>query len=129
MLSFKYLLRTYLIATSSECIFAFFKSIDDSLADLNNDLRLAVDTGKVNFGHREVLRAINSSSAKVVVIAEKGRKSMIDDVNHVCKVAGIRVIGFRGNSMELGTVCGKPYSVNSLAVIEAGNSTILDEQY
>ncbi|MDE1767403.1 MAG: ribosomal L7Ae/L30e/S12e/Gadd45 family protein, partial [Thaumarchaeota archaeon] len=42
-----------------------------SLADLNSDVRLSVDTGKVNFGHREVLRAINDGSAKVVVIASK----------------------------------------------------------
>jgi large subunit ribosomal protein L30e len=100
-----------------------------SLADLNNDVRLAVDTGKVSFGHREVLRAVNSSSAKAVIIAEKGRKSMTDDINHVCKVAGIRVITFRGSSMELATVCGRPYSVNSLAILDAGNSTILNENY
>ncbi len=108
---------------------AFFKVKDGSLADLNNDVRLAVDTGKVSFGHREVLRAINSSSAKTVIVAEKGKKSLVEDINHICKVAGVRLIGFRGSSMELGTVCGKPYSVNSLAVLDAGNSNILDEEY
>ncbi len=106
-----------------------FKVKVDSLADLNNDVRLAVDTGKVSFGQREVLRAINSSAAKIVIVAEKGRKPMVEDINHVCKVAGVRLIGFKGSSIELGTVCGKPYSVNSLAVLEAGNSNILNEQY
>ncbi len=109
--------------------FAIYKSIDDSLADLNNDVRLAVDTGKISFGHREVLRAINSSSAKAVIVATKGKKSLIEDVNHVCKVAGIRIINFKGSSLELGTVCGKPYSVNSLAVISEGNSNLLKEEY
>ena len=64
-----------------------FKVEDDSLADLSNDVRLAVDTGKVSLGYREVIKAVNTNSAKVVVVAEKGKKSIIDDVNHVCKIA------------------------------------------
>jgi large subunit ribosomal protein L30e len=36
---------------------------------------------------------------------------------------------FEGSSIELGAVCGKPFSVNSLAVIEAGESKILNENY
>ena len=101
----------------------------DSLADLTNDLRLAVDTGKVSLGYREVMKAINSDSAKAVVVAEKGRRSIVDDISHVCRVAGIRLIGYKGGSLDLGTVCGRPYSVNSAAIIESGNSNILNEQY
>lgn len=99
------------------------------MADLTNDLRLAVDTGKVSLGYREVLRAVNTNSAKAVVIAEKGKKSIVEDINHICKVAGVRIISYKGSSMDLGTLCGKPYSVNSVAVIDSGNSNILNEQY
>ena len=99
------------------------------MADLSNDVRLAVDTGKVSLGYREVLKAVNTNSAKVVVVAEKGKKSIVDDINHVCKISGIKLVGFKGGSLELGTVCGKPYSVNSLAVIDAGNSNIVKEEY
>ena len=106
-----------------------FKVEDDSLADLSNDVRLAEDTGKVSLGYREVIKAVNTNSAKVVVVAEKGKKSIIDDINHVCKIAGIKLVSFNGGSLELGTVCGKPYSVNSLAIIEEGNSKIVTEEY
>ena len=99
------------------------------MADLTNDIRLAVDTGKVSLGYREVIKAVNTNSAKVVVVAEKGKKSIIEDINHMCKIAGIRLIKFKGGSMELGTVCGRPYSVNSLSVIEPGNSNIVNEEY
>ena len=102
---------------------------DGSLADLSNDVRLAVDTGKVSLGYREVLRAVNSNSAKAVVVASNGKKGIVDDINHVCKVAGIKLIQFSGGSLDLGTVCGKPYSVNSLAVMDPGNSKILNEEY
>ncbi|MDE1861093.1 MAG: 50S ribosomal protein L30e [Candidatus Micrarchaeota archaeon] len=99
------------------------------MSDLNNDVRLAVDTGKVNLGYREVLRAIHDNKAKTVVLAAKGKKDIINDINHLCRIAGIRTIMFGGNSVELGAICGKPYSINSLAILDPGNSNVLNETY
>ncbi len=99
------------------------------MSDLTNDLRLAIDTGVVSFGHRSVTRSISSNSATAVVVAVKGKREIIEDITHMCTIAGIRLIRFKGNSMELGSACGKPYSVNSLAILEAGNSNILKEEY
>ena len=97
------------------------------MADLARDIRLAVDTGKVALGYREVVKSISGSEAKAVVVASKGKKSMIDDITHMCNVAGIKVIKFDEGSMELGIICGKPYSVNAIAIIDQGNSNILNE--
>jgi len=99
------------------------------MADLAGDIRLAVDTGKVAIGYREVVKSISSSQAKAVVIATKGKKDIIDDIVHMCNIAGIKLIKFNENSLELGTICGKPYSVNALAIIDQGNSNILNENY
>ena len=99
------------------------------MSDLTNDLRLAIDTGKVSFGHRSVIRTISSSGVQAVIIASGGKKSVVDDIAHMCSIAGIKLIKFKGNSLELGAACGRPYSVNSLAIIEAGNSSILNEEY
>ncbi|MCL5419668.1 MAG: 50S ribosomal protein L30e [Candidatus Marsarchaeota archaeon] len=99
------------------------------MSDLTNDLRLAIDTGKVSFGNRSVSRLISTNSAKAVVVAIKGKKEIIDDLTHICGVAGMKVIRFNGNSLELGAACGRPFSVNSLAIIESGNSKILDAEY
>ncbi len=99
------------------------------MSDLNNDLRLVIDTGKYTLGNREVMKIITESKAKAVVLAANGKKSIVDDILHTCKVADIRVILFKGNSIELGTLCGKPYAVNVVAVTESGNSNILKEEY
>ncbi len=99
------------------------------MSDLTNDLRLAIDTGKVSFGHRSVIRQISSNGAQAVVVAAKGKKEIVDDITHMCNVAGMRVIKFNGNSVELGAASGRPYSVNCLAILEAGNSKILNEEY
>jgi large subunit ribosomal protein L30e len=99
------------------------------MSDLTNDLRLAIDTGNVSFGHRSVFRTISSNSARAIVIASGGKKGVVDDIMHLCNIAGIKLIKFKGNSLELGAACGRPYSVNSLAIVEAGNSKILNEEY
>lgn len=100
-----------------------------SMADLNNDLRLAVDTGSVVLGTEQTAKAISSNKAKLVVITSKGKADANADIAHLCSVANVKIVKFKGSSLELGTVCGKPHSVNSLAVIEAGNSKILEESY
>lgn len=99
------------------------------MSDLNSDLRLAVDTGSVSIGTKETLKAINGSTAKVVIISSKGKPEAIADIVHVCGIAGIKVIKFEGKAVELGTVCGKPYPINSIAIIDAGHSRILEETY
>ena len=99
------------------------------MADLNSDLRLAVDTGKVSLGIEETVSAITGSTAKLVVVSAHGKGGTLDDVKHMCGVAEIKIMKFKGSSMELGAVCGKPYSISALAVIEPGNSNILNETY
>jgi large subunit ribosomal protein L30e len=99
------------------------------MSDLTKDLRLAIDTGEVSFGNKTVMRAISGNKAKMIVVAGKGKKEIVDDITHVCSVTGIRLVRFNGNSLELGAACGRPYSVNSLAVISEGNSGILNEEY
>ncbi len=99
------------------------------MADLTRDLRLAVDTGKVTLGTREVAKAISENKVKLVVIATGGRKDFVADIMHMCNVAEIKTLKYEGNSLNLGTVCGKPYSINAAAILEPGNSNILNENY
>ena len=96
------------------------------MADLNNEIRLAVDTGKVEFGLRSSIKSISDAKALAVVVAEKGKKEYVDDLIHMCNIANVKLIRFSGNSVELGALCGKPFSINALAVIEPGNSGIVN---
>ncbi len=98
------------------------------MADLANDIRLAVDSGKTAIGLNTVIESIKNNSAKLVIVADKAKQSNLQDIQHVASIAGIRVIKFEGNPVELGAVCGKPFSISTLSVIEAGNSNILKEE-
>ena len=97
------------------------------MADLANNIRLAVDSGKVELGVNKASKAILSSTAKLVVVASKNKGDWLSDVLHLAKLSNIKVEVFEGTPMDLGVVCGKPYSVSVLSVIDAGNSKILNE--
>lgn len=97
------------------------------MADLNVDIRLAVDSGETALGENKAVEAIRKNSAKVVVVASKNKNETVQDVMHMAKLSNIKVLVFEGTSMELGSVCGKPYSVSVLSVIEPGNSNILSD--
>ncbi|MGC8495682.1 MAG: 50S ribosomal protein L30e [Candidatus Micrarchaeia archaeon] len=97
------------------------------MVELNNGIRLAVDSGKVAIGANKVVDSIKANEAKLVVVAKKGDKVIIEDITHMAKISDIKVVEFDGDSMQLGAVCGKPFSVSALSIIEQGNSSILDE--
>jgi large subunit ribosomal protein L30e len=97
------------------------------MADLSNDIRLAVDSGKTALGLNSVMDSIKENDAKLIIIASKNKKQNMGDIQHMADIAGIKIIKFEGNPVELGAVCGKPFSVSTLSIIEPGNSSILKE--
>lgn len=99
------------------------------MADLANDIRLAVDSGEVAVGLNKAIDTVKEHTSKTIVIATTNKKETIEDVNHIAKIANVRVLKFNGTSMDLGAVCGKPFSVSVLSIIKPGNSNILKETY
>ena len=93
--------------------------------EFNKSVRLVVDTGKVALGTEKALKMALSGSAKMVVVARNMVRDKRRDLEHYCRMANVPVVEFDGTSIELGTVCGKPFPVSALSVIEEGHSDIL----
>ncbi len=99
------------------------------MADLSNDIRLAVDSGKIAFGINSASDAILSNKAKMIIIASRNKGDRLSDILHLAKISEMKVQVFEGTPMALGVVCGKPFSVSVMSIIDAGNSNILNETY
>ncbi|MFH1750712.1 MAG: 50S ribosomal protein L30e, partial [Candidatus Micrarchaeota archaeon] len=84
-----------------------------------------VDTGKVELGTQKARKLALLGGAKLILIASNIPRESYLDLGHFAKLSNVPVIEFKGTSLELGTVCGKPYPVSALSVIEEGHSTIL----
>jgi large subunit ribosomal protein L30e len=91
--------------------------------DMNKSLRQVVQTGEVHFGVRQARKALKDRTAQLIVVPENIPENTLDELRSFSKVPLVR---FAGTNFELGTVCGKPFSVSALTVIEAGESDILD---
>ncbi len=96
-------------------------------SSLDNELRRLLKTGKVVIGAKRSLDAIRLGKAKGVVLATKLPKYIEDDVLYYAKLSGIKVIRFPGSSYELGTAVGKPFPISTIAILDPGDSNLLEE--
>ncbi|RLI30410.1 MAG: 50S ribosomal protein L30e [Candidatus Hecatellales archaeon] len=96
------------------------------MSSLAKALTIAVRTGKVTFGFKETLEALRSGKAKIVVVAKNIPKELREKLDRTAKLAGIPLLEFESSSLDLGSLCGKPYTVTALAVRDPGDSDILN---
>ncbi|MDR0522968.1 MAG: 50S ribosomal protein L30e [Candidatus Methanoplasma sp.] len=87
--------------------------------DISRALKAAITTGKVEFGVDQTEKAVKTGKAQMIILSRNcPSKALAGDV-------GVKVHVFEGNNMELGALCGKPFSVSALAVIDKGTSNIM----
>ena len=89
--------------------------------DLNKALRLAIDTGDVHLGSKQASRAVDSESAKLIILASNCPKGTVNFV----KGGKIPVHSFSGNNSVLGAACGKPFPISVVAILDGGKSDVL----
>jgi large subunit ribosomal protein L30e len=90
------------------------------MIDLGRAIKAAATTGKVVYGVQQAEKAVNNGAAKMVIVADNCPSEFLRSGN-----TSIKVVKFEGTNMELGALCGKPFSVSALAVIDKGTSNIL----
>ena len=93
--------------------------------DLNKAIRQAVDTGKVELGSEKTRKLALLGGAKLIFLANNVPKGTLRDLEHYAKLSNVPVLEFNGTSIELGTICGKPFPVSALSIIEPGHSEVL----
>ena len=82
-------------------------------------MKSAISTGKVEFGVDQTTKAVKDGKAQMVILARNCPSAELKgDI-------GVKVHVYDGNNMELGALCGKPFSVSALVIIDKGSSNIL----
>jgi large subunit ribosomal protein L30e len=94
--------------------------------DIDRGIRVAVDTGSVTLGSDKSLQALKLGKGKLVIVAKNCPKDIAEDVEHYSKLSDVPVYAYEGTSVELGSVCGRPYTVATLIIKDPGDSTILE---
>ena len=91
--------------------------------DLNRQLKNAIATGNLRFGHRQAIDACARGEAKLIIFAANCPTEFTDELhaNHP------EVTKFRAGMVnrELGIACSKPFAVSTISIIDAGESDLL----
>jgi len=94
--------------------------------DITREIQTAIRTGRVVLGSNATRAAIINGEAKLVIVASNAPREIRRDIERYAKLAGIPVYEFPGTSWDLGAVCNKPFMVAAMAIIDPGESSILE---
>lgn len=94
--------------------------------DIDRIIRVAVDTGVVTLGSEKSIQALKLGKGKLVIVAANSPEDILEDVSYYAQLSNIPVYKYDGSSVELGSVCGKPFTVATMVIKEPGDSTILE---
>ncbi len=95
------------------------------MIDVNKAILSAVKTGKVSFGSNAALQNAKSGKAKMIILASNCPKDIKDEIGYNCNLSNVPVMTFKGTSIDLATVCNKPFVISALSIRETGDSDIL----
>jgi len=88
---------------------------------LEASIKRIIKTGKIEIGSNKTIDNLKKRKAKAVVITENTPKRIKEDILHHAKIAGIPVITFKGTPIRLGEICGKPFIVAAISIINTGD--------
>lgn len=94
--------------------------------DVVREIQTALRTGKVMLGSKQTLKMVMSGRAKLVIIASNVPERTRRDLARYCKLSKTPIYEFPGTSWDLGAVCNKPFMVAAMAVLDPGDSSILE---
>ena len=91
--------------------------------DLSRQLKNANATGNLLFGQRQTIDACARGEAKLIILAANCPTEYIDALH----ASHPEVTMYRTTQVnrELGVACGKPFSVSTICVVDAGDSSFL----
>jgi large subunit ribosomal protein L30e len=96
----------------------------EKISPLEKEIRLLIDSGKVEFGTRKGISSVLLGKAKGLIFASNIRRETSDDLNYYSSMnRKMATLPFSGTSMELGKLCGKPFPISIIAIFEFGETT------
>ncbi len=95
------------------------------MIDIDKAIATAVKTGKVSFGANSAIQNAKTGKVKLIILASNCPKTTQEDIEYYCRLSKVPLVTYKGSSMDLAAVCGKPFVISALSIREPGDSEIL----
>lgn len=89
--------------------------------DIKRALKNANETGNLSIGFKETVKELKKGKVKLIIVASNCPE---EDVKAL-KGYKVPLYRFTESNIDLGAATGKPFSISTLGVINAGKSDIL----
>ncbi|HIF46480.1 MAG TPA: hypothetical protein EYQ73_06810 [Candidatus Poseidoniales archaeon] len=91
--------------------------------DISRQLKLAKTTGTLLYGQRQAQDACAKGDAKCIILAANCPQDYID--NLAAKHPEVTMHRTNMVNRDLGVASGKPFSISTITVVDAGDSELL----
>jgi large subunit ribosomal protein L30e len=92
----------------------------------NQEFRNVIDTGNIVYGTKNTKRNCFVGDPKLIIISKTITPHIKEEFIYFSKLLNIKIVEYPESSIDLGSVCGKPFSISVVAVTDFGKSSILD---
>ncbi len=90
--------------------------------DVNREIRMAINTGKADFGINEAMKNVEEGECKLLIVASNCPDDRLTEGE---EYEDVPIYRFKGNNHELGAAAGKPFAISTISILDPGNSNIL----
>ncbi|NVM28353.1 MAG: 50S ribosomal protein L30e [Candidatus Helarchaeota archaeon] len=98
------------------------------MIDVDNAIKIALKTGTVQIGSKKSINLVKNDQGKLVIVANNCPKDILEELRANSKFSDIKIYQYKGSNWDLGFLCGKPFMISTLVVLDPGDSDILKLQ-
>ena len=102
--------------------------VSKMVVDANKEIRRAVDTGKVAFGYKQCQKELAKGNGEIIIISSNMKANEKEKLKHIADIEGKKVYDYDNSGLALGSVCGKPFVVSTMIVLDKGKSNVTELQ-
>ncbi len=83
---------------------------------IDKEIKEGMKEKKLVIGSRNVIKGIKSDNVKYVILPTNCKEDVMNELNYYNKNFKVEIKKFKGNSRQLGELCGKPFNVMLLGI-------------
>ena len=95
------------------------------MIDIENAIKIDLKTGNIQVGSNKAINFAKNGQAQLILVANNCPKEILEDLERYCQLSNIFIYQYKGTNWDLGFLCGKPFMISTLSVLDPGDSDIL----
>jgi large subunit ribosomal protein L30e len=121
---------TNVVWSKEKLVFSYYfrdyKKLVSKMVDANKEIRRAVDTGKVAFGFKQCQKELAKGNGELIIISTNMNPSEKEKLKYIAEIGEKAIFDYDKTGLVLGSVCGKPFVVSAMIVLDKGKSKVTE---